>query len=212
MIARGNYRQVVLERVEDFEQYCDLVKEYQHKYSVEVMSYCLMNNHVHFILVPKEKSGLPRFFNTMQMRYSQYKNGKTHKKGHLWQGRYFSSLVQDDEYLLRVIRYVEQNPVRAQMVDKAWDYVWSSARTHVGIDKDPIIKTVGYKKILDQLSKKTTWREYLTGEDPTVNEAIRTSTYKGYIIGSDDFAEQMEKETGIRLRPGKSGRPKKIGS
>ena len=171
-----------------------------------------MNNHVHFILVPKDELGLPRFFNALQMRYSQYKNGKTRQKGHLWQGRYYSSIVEEHEYLLRVVRYVEQNPMRARMVDKAWDYIWSSARTHVGIDKDPIIRTVGYKKILDQLGGGVTWRDYLSGTESSVDEEIRRSTHKGYVIGSEDFVKKMETETGEKLTPGKVGRPKKIGS
>ena len=93
------------------------------------------------------------------------------------------------------------------MVEKAWDYVWSSARTHVGIDKDPIIKTVGCKQILDQLGGKVTWKDYLCNIDATVDEAIRTSTYKGYVIGSEDFAHQMEQEMGIKLTPVSLYRP-----
>jgi len=208
VIARGNYRQNVLEQFEDFQQYCYWVKEYQQKYGLDVVSYCLMNNHVHFILVPKDEDGLSRFFNALHMRYSQYKNGRMHKKGHLWQGRYFSSIIQERGYLLKVARYVERNPVRAKMVENAWDYVWSSARTHVGIDKDSIIKTTGYKKILDQLGGMATWKEFLSGVETSVDEGIRTSTHKGYVIGSEEFVQQMERETGIRLSPGKVGRPK----
>jgi putative transposase len=209
VIARGNYRQNVLEQFKDFKQYCYWVKEYQHKYGLDVVSYCLMNNHVHFILVPKDEDGLSRLFNALHMRYSQYKNGRMHKKGHLWQGRYSSSIIEERGYLLRVVRCVEQNPVRAKMVEKAWDYVWSSARTHVGIDKDPIIKTVGCKQILDQLGGVVTWKEYLCGIEASVDEEIRTSTHKGYVIGSEGFAHKMEQEMGTRLTPGKVGRPKK---
>lgn len=212
VIARGNYRQNVLEQFEDFQQYCYWVKEYQQKYGVDVVSYCLMNNHVHFILVPKNKDGLSRMFNALHMRYGQYKNERMHKKGHLWQGRYFSSIIQEHEYLLRVVRYVEQNPVRAQMVRHAWDYVWSSARAHVGTDKDSIIRTVGYKKILDQFGGVATWKEYLSSLEPSIDEMIRINTHKGYVIGSEEFTHQMEQEMNIRLTPGKVGRPKKIGS
>jgi len=212
VIARGNYRQNVLEQLKDFQQYSYLVKEYVQKYEIDVISYCLMNNHVHFILVPKEEDGLPRLFNALHMRYSQYKNGKMNKKGHLWQGRYFSSIIEEHGYLLNVVRYVEQNPVRAKMVEKAWDYAWSSARMHVGIDKDPIIRTVGYKKILDQLGGVITWKEYLSRLEFSVDKLIRENTQKGYIIGSEDFAHQIEQETGVKLTPGKVGRPKKIGS
>ena len=160
VIARGNYRQNVLEQHEDFKQYCYWVKEYQQKYGVDVVSYCLMNNHVHFILVPKEKNGLSRFFNALHMRYSQYKNEKKHKKGHLWH-------------------------------------------------KDPIIRTVGTRKILDQLGGMITWQEYLSKAESSADEVIRTSTHKGYIIGNENFTQQIEKETGIKLTPGKVGRPRK---
>lgn len=209
VIARGNYRQNVFESFEDFKQYCFWVKEYQQKYGLEIVSYCVMNNHVHFIIVPKDKEGLPRFFNILHMRYSQYKNGLRRKSGHLWQGRYFSSIIENRGYLLRVVRYVEQNPVRARMVDKAWDYVWSSAATHVGIAKDPIIKTVGKEQILTQLGGMVSWKEYLVGTDVAVDEEIRTRTSKGYVIGSEGFAKEMELELGVKLTPGKLGRPKK---
>ena len=212
VIARGNYRQNVLEHYEDFQQYCYWVKEYQHKYNLDVVSYCLMNNHVHFILVPKHEDGLSKFFNSLNMRYSQYKNYKMRKNGHLWQGRYFSCVIQEHEYLIRAVRYIEQNPVRAKMVENAWDYVWSSAGTHVGIHKDPILKTVGYKKIMDHLGGTVTWQEYLSASESSVDEMIRSSTYKGYVIGSESFVHQIEQETGTKLSPVKLGRPKKIRS
>ncbi len=209
VVQRGNYRQNVLDSFEDFNQYCYWVREYQYKYRLEIISYCLMNNHVHFIIVPRTEDGLARFFNTLHMRYSQYKNCQRKKRGHLWQGRYFSSIIETRRYLLRVVRYVEQNPVRARMVENAWEYVWSSAGTHVGIAKDPIIKTVGLQMILEQLGGMSSWREYLSATEKEVDDEIRASTSKGYVIGSDEFGQEMEREMGVRLRPGNVGRPKK---
>ena len=204
---RGNYRQNVFESREDFQTYCYLFTQYSQKYKVEIVAYCLMNNHVHFVVVPSAADGLARLFNTTHMRYSQYKNLLKHKKGHLWQGRFFSS-VMDETYLIFAVRYVERNPVRARMVKNAWDYVWSSARQHVNLERDPILKTTGRQRILQLLGKNSDWRTYLGKEDKVMLETIRTNTSKGLVIGSDNFIEMLEQKTGMVLKEGKPGRPK----
>ena len=160
---RGNYQQMVFENHEDFRKYCCLAATYADEYGIEIMAYCLMSNHVHFIVIPLSKDSLARFFGLIQTRYSQYKNKQKEKKGHLWQGRFYSNAL-DNVHLLRAIRYVERNPVQAQIVEHAWDYVWSSARYHTGMDKDPIIKTVGTQKIVE-LTRYKNWEEYLQEED-----------------------------------------------
>lgn len=114
---RGNYQQYILENDDDFRKYSYLVSEYAPRYGVSIIAYCFMNNHVHFIVVPRSKAGLSQFFNVVHMRYSQYKNLMRRKKGHLWQSRFFSSVL-DDSYLISAVRYVEQNPVRAKLVSK----------------------------------------------------------------------------------------------
>ena len=131
---RGNYRQNVFESRTDFQCYSYWAAEYAGKYNIDIIAYCLMTNHVHFIVVPKSKENLALFFNMTHMRYSQYKNKQNKKMGHLWQGRFYSSVL-DEAHLLRAIRYVEQNPVRAKMVEKASDYIWSSARFHMSLER-----------------------------------------------------------------------------
>ena len=128
---RGNNRQIVFFDEEDHRRYCYWINKYAQEYHVEILAYCLMKNHVHFIAVPKDQDGMARLFNTAHMRYAQYLNEKRSTCGHLWQGRFYSC-VMDDEHLYYAIRYVEQNPVRAHMVQYPWDYSWSSARWHVG--------------------------------------------------------------------------------
>ena len=117
---RGNYRQRVFEKNEDFEKYVELVNECSGKFGLKILAYCLMNNHVHFVAIPTEKEALAKTFNTAHMRYAQYCNKKKKACGHLWQGRFFSSIL-DEQYLLEAVRYVERNPVRAKMVKKAWE-------------------------------------------------------------------------------------------
>ena len=80
---RGNYQQNILENDEDFRKYSYLVAEYASKYGIKILAYCLMNNHVHFVVIPKTKVGFSLFFNIVHMRYSQYKNLHRKKKGHL---------------------------------------------------------------------------------------------------------------------------------
>ena len=112
---RGNYRQTVFEEAADYKQYCSWVKEYAEKYDLTILAFCLMENHIHFIVVPHTADALAKAFNTIHMRYSQYLNRKHGVRGHLWQGRYFSCFM-DDQHLYRAIRYAERNPVRVGIV------------------------------------------------------------------------------------------------
>jgi Transposase IS200 like len=97
-----------------------------------------MDNHVHFVSVPIEADSLTKVFNTLHMRYSQHTNRKTKATGHLWQGRFFSCIL-DEKHLYACIRYVENNPVRAGLVKRAEEYRWSSAASHVLRKDDPIL-------------------------------------------------------------------------
>ena len=204
---RGNYQQNIFENNEDFRKYSYLIAEYAPKYDITIWAYCLMNNHVHFVVTPKTKVKFSLFFNVVHMRYSQYKNLNKKKKGHLWQGRFFSSVL-DERYLLSTVRYVEQNPVRARMVNKAWDYVWSSARAHVNQDKGDIIKIGSGSRIL-KMSGKASWNKYLEEYDKEENEIIRNKTLKGGVLGGEEFIDALECKTGIILRSRKVGRPRK---
>lgn len=204
---RGNYQQNIFENDEDFRKYSYLVAQYAPKYGITILAYCLMNNHVHFIVVPKTKGCFSRFFNVVHMRYSQYKNINKNKIGHLWQSRFYSSVL-DDAYLLSAVRYVEQNPVRAKIVQKPWDYVWSSAREHINVARSPIIHTNSVHKIL-KMSGKESWIDYLTEDNEKLNDIIRRKTLKGIVLGSDQFIGDLEERTGIKLKEGKPGRPYK---
>ena len=112
---RGNYRQKVFEKKEDFKKYLFLIKKYSEKYELGIIGYCLMSNHVHFIVIPDNKKSMSKTFNMAHMMYSQYVNNKRKEYGHLWQGRYYSSIL-NEEHMIEAMRYVERNPVRAKMV------------------------------------------------------------------------------------------------
>ena len=194
---------MVFEVDADYKKYLLWLKEYSDKYHLAILGYCLMNNHVHFIVVPENEESLSRVFNTLHMRYAQYANYKKKMKGHLWQGRFYSCLL-DETHLYCAIRYVERNPVRANIVKRAWKYKWSSARCRCGEEDESIINISKNFKISAE-----EWRKYLIGEDEEIAEEIRLKTQRGLAIGTNNFIKQMEEKIGRSLKCLNPGRPKR---
>ena len=128
---RGNRRQQTFFCDDDYRRYLDLMRQWCTQYQVQIWAYCLMPNHVHLILVPPSEDGLARAVGEAHRRYTRHVNFREGWRGHLWQGR-FASFVMDEAYLLAATRYVERNPVRARLVDRAADWPWSSAGVHTG--------------------------------------------------------------------------------
>ena len=200
---RGNYKQVVFEKEEDYRQYLDWLILYSKKYSLKIWAYCLMNNHVHFIAVPMAHDSLAKTFNTLHMRYSQHINMKKNATGHLWQGRFFSCAL-DEEHLYAGVRYVENNPVRAGIVMKAEEYKWSSAPSHIHTHADPVLSNDCY---LHETIKD--WSTYLKGkEENKLIDALKKSTRTGRPCGDNRFIKHLEDLLGRRLSAFSRGRPR----
>jgi len=163
-----------------------------------------MPNHVHFVCVPQKEDSLARTFNTLHMRYAQFINKKKEAKGHLWQGRFYSCIL-DEMHLYAAIRYVETNPVRAKIVESPVDYKWSSARGHLSDVVDPILSEDSF------LGKnKNDWLNYLMGQkviDDTMIKNIRQSTINGRPCGDENFTKTIESFLRKRLTAMPRGRP-----
>ena len=201
---RGNFQQVVFLEDEDWRFYLDRLSQYSCKWKLDILAYCLMNNHVHLVVIPREKSSLAKSLGTLNMCYSQYFNKKHDRQGHLWQARFYSAIM-DDGHLYATVRYVEQNPTRAGLVQYPWDWAWSSARTHLGVARSPVALFD-----VNSVMKVTDWKKYLAGcEEDDVLDNIRQCTYKGKVLGSVEFVHKLEKMTGCLLQSRPSGRPKK---
>lgn len=201
---RGNYRQVVFKNDADYIQYLEWLRYYSKKYSLNIWAYCLMSNHVHFIAVPEEDYSLAKTFNTLHMRYSQYVHMRNENRGHLWQGRFFSCVL-DEKHLYAAMRYVENNAVRANIVKKAEQYRWSSARAHVKGVPDSVLSTDCY--LLDTVKD---WSAYLReNEDKALVEEMLQSTKTGRPAGDDRFMIRLERVLGRRLAALPRGRPLK---
>jgi putative transposase len=158
VIQRGNRRQKVFFERQDREFYLQLLEEKAGKYRVEVWAYCLMDNHVHLIVVPAEESSLARAIGETHKEYTRMINFREKWRGYLWEGR-FKSFIVDEKYIYAVIRYVERNPVRAKMVRKAEDYEWSSAKMHV---EKRLSRVLSHFYLLDEIKD---WSEYLRDDE-----------------------------------------------
>ena len=203
---RGNYRQAIFRNDEDRSQYLSWVNEYSRKFHLSVWAYCLMDNHVHFIVQPREKESLAKVFSVAHMRYAQYFNKGRKASGHLWQGRFYSCLL-NEPYLMAAMRYVERNPVRAKRVKRPWQWKWSSAAAHIG-GTDEMVDVVEIKESAGV--SMGSWREYIDSNDNAPDaEAIRRNTMTGRPLGRDGFIGKLSRKLGRVISVLPRGRPKK---
>ena len=126
IIQRGNNRQTCFASEEDFSAYAYWLDEYARKYRVAIHAWVLMTNHVHLLVTPKTDDGVSRLMQTLGSHYVRYFNFTYKRTGTLWEGRFKSCLVDEENYFLICQRYIELNPVRANMVTTPGDYKWSS--------------------------------------------------------------------------------------
>jgi len=202
---RGNYRQRVFAKDSDYKFYLERLNEYHSKYKLSILAYCLMPNHVHFVAIPKNEDSLAKTFNASHMRYAHYFNKKSCLTGHLWQGRFYSCVL-DDNHLYATVQYVENNPVRAKLVKTAWNWNWSSAKEHALKEERGILSLTDVNKFMEI----DNWKSYLSQkEDKETRNSIRKNTLTGRPLGSDIFITKLEKLFGKRLKALPHGRPKK---
>ena len=136
IINRGVERRVVYGEAEDYEYFIELLCVHAKNYNITVHNYCLMDNHYH-LLIQTHEENLSKFMRQINANYAIYFNKKYGRTGHLWQGRYQSWYVTDEAYLYTLILYIEQNPLKANMVQAVEEYPYSSAHFFLGVDNRP---------------------------------------------------------------------------
>ena len=188
---------------EDRNKYLRFIREETTRFGVEIIAWCLMTNHVHFVAVPSQEAALARAFGEAHRRFTCARNLEDNVRGYLFQGR-FGSCVLDEDHLLAAVRYVELNPVRAGIVEKAWEYPWSSSRFHIGLnDADPLVKDPSI------MGLTIDWQGFLLSERDNLNDTLRRATKTGRPAGNATFMEKVEQITNRNLGYGKKGRPRK---
>jgi len=213
IIQRGNNKQVCFFAEKDYTVYLSKLKEYGEKYNVSIHSYILMTNHVHLLLTPEEEGdGVSRLMQSLGRYYVRYVNKAHGRTGTLWQGRFKSTLVDSERYFLTISRYIELNPVRANMVGHPAEYPWSSYQKNaVGKPISLLTPHKCYQSLgLSEQERQSAYRGLFDEIIPEHTlEEIRDALNKAWVLGDDRFKEQIEKQTGRRASPMKRGGDRK---
>ena len=200
---RGNRRMQTFFCDEDYREYLSLLVQWSGKHGNRIWSYCLMPNHVHLVVVPQSADGLCRAIGEAHRRYTRRVNFRERWRGHLWQGR-FASFVMDEPHLLAAARYVERNPVNAGLVERAEDWPWSSAAAHVAGRGDAVAEG-------DWLAERIagwvcTWREHLLAPaEAELATAMRQRENTGRPLGDEPFVKRIGLLLARDLLPKKPG-------
>mgnify|MGYP001610262923 FL=1 len=204
IIQRGNRRQKVFLNENDKYAYLELLHEQKLKYNLKIWAYCLMDNHVHLIVVPEKEENLSMAIGEAHKNYTRMINFREGWRGYLWEGR-FKSFILDEQYLFAAVRYVERNPVRAKIVKKAHEYKWSSAKIRVNkLASDLLDDFFLTEEIAD-------WEDYLS-EDENMEDLIlfRRHGATGKPLGNPLFIKGIGQRFGIDLEPKKRGPKPKL--
>ena len=211
VIQRGNNRQRIFETQADYAFFLELAQEHASQFGVAIHAYVLMPNHIHLLATPQTaQDALPKMMQAVGRRYVRHFNDSHGRTGTLWEGRYKSTLVQTDRYLLACMVYIDLNPVRAGLVSLAADYPWSSHGHYIGLRVDPLITPHPL--------------EWALGNTPFAREAayaalvqqgistkqtldLTQSALRGWALGDDRFVAELQRQTPRRVVKASAGRP-----
>lgn len=203
VINRGNARNDVFHKPEDFAAFLKLMRQASERLPMRLLAYCLMNNHFHLVLWPHEDGDLSRWMQWLMTAHVRRYHRHYQSSGHVWQGRFKAFPIQQDEHLLTVLRYVERNPVGANVVRKAQRYSWSSAAEKVPGDDVP-------KLHKGPVPRGHDWLDWVnTPLTEAELAAMQRSVERGTPYGTERWQKQTAKRLGLEssLRP--RGRPRK---
>ena len=201
---RGNNRAVVFFDDEDRQVYLKLLAAYARRYALKILAYCLMDNHIHLLVVPETETALARGIGLTNLVYTQYLNRKRSQSGRVWQNRFFSCVVGNEQYLWSVSRYIERNPLKVRLAKRPEDYRWSSAKAHLADADDA---TLSLPSWLDQ-AERAAYSEFVLAKNDEIENTLRKATRTGRPFGSESFIEMLESRLKKTLKAKKVGRPR----
>lgn len=210
VIQRGNNRQAIFASTADYQTMLDLLDENARKFNVAIHAYVLMGNHFHLLATPQTADGLPQMMQALGRRYVRYFNDSQKRTGTLWEGRYKSTLIQTERYLLACMAYIDLNPVRAGMVMQARDYPWSSHAHYVGLRIDKLLTPHALVWDLGNtpFAREAAYADLVqAGVSARQQQALTDSALRGWALGEPEFVENLQKKTTRRVSKGLAGRP-----
>jgi len=212
IIQRGNNRQCCFFAEEDYLFYLDWLKEYAKSTGCSIHAYVLMTNHVHLDPGPEKSDSAGNMMKRLGQRYVQYINRTYKRSGTLWEGRFRSCIIQQEEYLFSCQRYIEMNPVRAGMAKHPGEYRWSSYQVNgQGIRSDLITHHSLYLGLgQTEAKRQDAYRDLFRCEfEAGEIDKIRKATNGNFALGTSRFTDEISKMLGRRVTPGKAGRPRR---
>lgn len=210
VIQRGNNHQPIFASVADREFMLELLYDNALRFEVAIHAYVLMGNHFHLLATPAGIDSLPKMMQALGRRYVRFFNSAQARSGTLWEGRYKSTLIQTDRYLLACMAYIDLNPVRAGMVTHPQDYPWSSYAHHTGLRADRLVTSHALYWELGNtpFAREAAYSELVrAGVNVTQQAALTESALRGWALGEPDFLEGLQKKTSRRATKGRAGRP-----
>jgi putative transposase len=209
VIQRGNNRSDCFHSECDYAMYLRLLAAARAKEGCHLHAYVLMTNHVHLLVTSQTRDGISRMMKQLGESYVPYFNARHGRSGTLWEGRFRSSIVESDRYLLTCHRYIEANPVRAAMVMHPGDYRWSSHRANAMGERDDLLTPHALYLSLghSQADRLAAYRALFGRQiDPVELARIRDAVNGCFALGTSQFIERVEKATGRRVERMTKGR------
>ena len=210
VIQRGNNRQPIFASTQDFQFMLELLEANARKFQVAIHAYVLMDNHFHLLATPQTAEGLPQMMQAVGRSYVRYFNDTHRRTGTLWEGRYKSTVIQTERYLLACMVYIDLNPVRAGMVAQARDYPWSSHAHYLGLRTDklltphPLVWALGNTPF----AREAAYAEMVAaGVQAGQQQALTDSALRGWALGEPAFVKDLQTLTARRVSPKPRGRP-----
>jgi len=211
-INRGNNRAAVFLDARDFLTFLDALRQTKERYPFRLFGYCLLNNHFHLLLQPGEGQSISRILQSLTVAHTWHYHRRYLGSGHVWQGRFKSPIIQDDDHLLTVLRYVEGNPLRAHLVNDLAAYPWSSYIVHgLGKKEDLVDEVPGWQELgKTQERRQAYWRKWLHMPlSSNELDAVRRSIRSGRPYGVDRWVQRSAEAMGLTLTTRPRGRPRK---
>jgi putative transposase len=209
LVIRGNNRQAIFRSDGDRVFFHRCLVEISERCGVETHAYVLMSNHVHLLATGMDADSISRMIQATGRRYVSYFNYLYKRTGTLWEGRFRSSVVQTDRYLLTCQRYIELNPVRAGIVANPLNFAWSSHRCLAEGKADDLVRPHALYMALskDESARRLAYRALFDSAiPPETMAAIRHSVQSGWALASEDHCGQLGLQSGRRAAPLPRGR------
>ena len=204
-LNRGNGRNELFHKREDYAAFERIMIAAMHRSPIRLLAYCLMPNHWHMILWPRNDGEMTEFLRWLTLTHSQRLHAHLHTTGygHIYQGRFKSFPIEQDESLLKVLRYVERNALRAKLVERAQDWRWCSLWRRLNGDEHSLLSTW-------PIDVPTDWVAQVNGAQSAAElEPLRCSVNRGTPYGSHDWQMRIAKKLGLQFSLHPRGRPKK---